>query len=1239
MMTRKLLSVLLSMCVLFSALLPTVHAKESEPAESTSAQNCHTMTQQWFGDKPETRLPGSVGSRVSETLANYFTVRENSYKENAAVRGAVPTMGLCSSAVQKETAQRTVAILDFEKRVGINILDAESTIRYEEDYIRHNEDGTVTVYLYEWTFFDYDDLSDNVQTVDVSGYGVYHKVTLEAVCETYSILTDEYDESDMLGICTMNQSTEDELIAMDYEPVELANAAWEELQKEMASTDENSPKTREMYASYNPDAAAAYADQYVYNGATGGSVYEGYYNSAYANFNSVGGDCANYTSQSIYAGGMPQVVGTPYGTDGWYYKTSTNRSGTWTSTIYLRTWMGNNRGTKVTASNSTVFKGSPVFYNDAHTTICVGKNSAGTPIINSHNKDVYHGVWNYWGSGTTYTTVQLTAANVQTPCTTHTKGTYLWYAAVHPHYHHWICSVCNEQFRDGSTEWLSSCEQCNPSCAPTNAWIKSSLLKVGIGESITFAFGCDGYAEGYALGIDKVGVGRVETLYPGTYGEWSISFAEAGEYSAYVTAFNAQGGVDSERISFIVYDSIPSWAMVSTDKQWYALNEKVTVTIKSDTAINYAIGLDLYDATGEMKERIETMSDLGDRYDPYDILNLSAGYYSVYVTAINNYGWIDSPKAFFCVGHHETYRVDSSPTMNDEGRIEGVCPYCPNIETVTLPKLNTTDYTKTTTKAATCTATGTDTYKWNTTTYGTFSFTATTASLGHSYTSKVTAPTCTEQGYTTHTCSRCSDSYKDTYTNATGHSYTSKVTTAATCTNAGVKTYTCSKCSHSYTEAISATGHTEVVDKAVAATCTTAGKTEGSHCSVCNAVIKAQTTVAALGHSYTSKVTAPTCTEQGYTTHTCSRCSDSYKDSYTNATGHSYSYTDKGETHEAVCGKCAHSFTEAHSYTDNACVCGAVEILAPITDENIVINHSLNLASDISINYAVKTSLLSGYDSFYMEIQVPVYNGNALTGFKTVTIEPVLNGNYYYFTMADLTAMNMNDILVATLHMNKGKQEYGSKPDSYSVATYALGLLNMNGVAEELKILGADLLRYGAAAQIYKDYRTDALATSAMTAAHKAYLSDLNAVTFGNTNTIYNDLSNPMITWAGKTMNLGSKVVVKFVFNAGVYTGDISKLTLRMIYQGSNGTYRTVTLSNPTIYNEAKRMYAFEFDSLMAAELRTPLSVAVYNGDTQLSQTMQYSADTYGNSTSGTLLELCKALFAYSDSAKAYFTK
>ena len=283
--------------------------------------------------------------------------------------------------------------------------------------------------------------------------------------------------------------------------------------------------------------------------------------------------------------------------------------------------------------------------------------------------------------------------------------------------------------------------------------------------------------------------------------------------------------------------------------------------------------------------------------------------------------------------------------------------------------------------------------------------------------------------------------------------------------------------------------------------------------------------------------------------------------------------------------------------------------------------------------------MLSAYDSFYMDVRVPVYSGNDLKGYRNVTLAPVLNGGYYFFTMGELTAVNMNDVLIATLHMNRGGQKYITPPDRYSVATYAINMMNREGMDEELKTLCADLLRYGATAQMFKQYRTDAPATAAMTAENRAYLSDLDDVTFGNHNNLCNDLPQPTITWVGKLLNLGSKVVVKLVINAGNYAGDVSKLTMRISYQSDNGIPRTVTLANPTVYNEAGRMYAFEFDGLTAAELRTVLSAAVYDGDTRLSQTLRYSADTYGNNQKGELLTLCKALFAYSDSAKVYFNK
>ena len=80
----------------------------------------------------------------------------------------------------------------------------------------------------------------------------------------------------------------------------------------------------------------------------------------------------------------------------------------------------------------------------------------------------------------------------------------------------------------------------------------------------------------------------------------------------------------------------------------------------------------------------------------------------------------------------------------------------------------------------------------------------------HSYTAVVTPPTCTEKGYTTHTCS-CGDSYVDTYTDALGHAWDGgKVTKQPTATETGVRTYTCTRCSATKTETIPATGSVDV---------------------------------------------------------------------------------------------------------------------------------------------------------------------------------------------------------------------------------------------------------------------------------------------------------------------------------------------------------------------------------------------------------------------------------------------
>ena len=111
----------------------------------------------------------------------------------------------------------------------------------------------------------------------------------------------------------------------------------------------------------------------------------------------------------------------------------------------------------------------------------------------------------------------------------------------------------------------------------------------------------------------------------------------------------------------------------------------------------------------------------------------------------------------------------------------------------------------------------------------------------HSYTSVVTNPTCTEQGYTTYTCS-CGDSYVSDYVEKLGHDFGEwETTTPATCTTDGVETRYCSRCDEFETREIKATGH---IDGEWEITKPATYKEEGEktlYCKECGEVIRTET--------------------------------------------------------------------------------------------------------------------------------------------------------------------------------------------------------------------------------------------------------------------------------------------------------------------------------------------------------------------------------------------------------------
>ena len=556
-----------------------------------------------------------------------------------------------------------------------------------------------------------------------------------------------------------------------------------------------------------------------------------------------------------------------------------------------------------------------------------------------------------------------------------------------------------------------------------------------------------------------------------------------------------------------------------------------------------------------------------------------------------------------------------------------------------------------------------------------------------------TPPTCTRPGVAASVvCQSCNKVLAtDGAIPATGHAVVTQPAVAPTCTATGLtEGKYCSVCGEvlAAQELVPIGGHTEVIDPAVAATCTAAGLTEGKHCSVCGEILVAQENVPMLGHTEVyGESLAPTCTTDGLrggsycsvcgevlsaqeiipaTGHTpeiipgrpatctasgisdgekCAVCGVVTKEQTTVARlGHSYKYTDNGNgTHTGVCGHCNKTLSTAeHTVENGICTaCGAGGSTAPVYDETIKFSHSLTLENDISINFIGQGSVLSSFDSFYLECTVPVYEGNEKIGTEIVNIEPSFNGTNYEFTILGITAKMMNDEIEAVFRLTKNGKEYYSKTDVYSVAEYAYGKLDSTKATDtdELKAICANLLRYGALAQTQFNYRTDALVDAAMTEAHKAYLTDLATVEMKDYRKQLNDLETVIVPWKSTTLELGNKVIMCLIVNLSNYTGDPSGLTMRLTYVDSNGL--TVTEERPLeLYNPDALTYAVSYDGLRATEMRSIVSAAIYNGETRVSKTVEYSIESYGaRSTDATMRELCLAMLAYGDAANAFFSK
>ena len=174
---------------------------------------------------------------------------------------------------------------------------------------------------------------------------------------------------------------------------------------------------------YDGAAAAKYADQYATS-----------YNKAYPSFANKGGDCANFVSQALFAGGIQQRPSPTFSGAAAWYMTQTNRkSWTWSTSwvnsqqnsLFISTIGGTVVQTVIGASASTVVnsnaqQGDIIFYdwtNDGtfdHEAIVATTDGQ---YVDAHTNDRYHEYWTLAKYNTYAATTRIVVVHIPASAT------------------------------------------------------------------------------------------------------------------------------------------------------------------------------------------------------------------------------------------------------------------------------------------------------------------------------------------------------------------------------------------------------------------------------------------------------------------------------------------------------------------------------------------------------------------------------------------------------------------------------------------------------------------------------------------------------------------------------------------------------------------------------------------------------------------------------------------------------
>ena len=240
--------------------------------------------------------------------------------------------------------------------------------------------------------------------------------------------------------------------------------------------------------------------------------------------------------------------------------------------------------------------------------------------------------------------------------------------------------------------------------------------------------------------------------------------------------------------------------------------------------------------------------------------------------------------------------------------------------------------------------------------------------------------------------------------------------------------------------------------------------------------------------------------------------------------------------------------------------------------------------------------------------------------FSGILVKGIKSGNEYYFDFENIAPQDMGDLIKAELLVDGVVKDV---KENYSVLTYCNNLLNDENTTVATRTLIGDLLDYGAAAQIYMNYKTDNLVNANVT-----IRSTFVAPTNTDKNYSESTADGFNIEGSGVNFNNVNRIYVKFK------AGDGYKIT----YKIGNGAETDVT---DRVFTDGE-FYKVYTDGVYATDGETIYTFTLYSGDIAV-QTATYSVKSFIYSCLATdpdenasKTTLAKALWKYSLCASSY---